>query len=58
MSSKIFIIEDDEKIRNELTSFLKKYNYNVSFSIDFENILEEVFKESPDIILLDINLPY
>ncbi|ENZ04043.1 hypothetical protein HMPREF1092_00064 [Clostridium thermobutyricum] len=58
MSGKIFIIEDDEKIRNELTSFLKKYNYNVSFSIDFENILEEVFKESPDIILLDINLPY
>ncbi|OPX49961.1 response regulator transcription factor [Clostridium thermobutyricum] len=58
MSSKIFIIEDDEKIRNELTSFLKKYNYNVSFSIDFENIIEEIFKENPDIVLLDINLPY
>ncbi|WP_411682086.1 response regulator transcription factor [Clostridium thailandense] len=55
---KIFIIEDDSRIREELCTFLNKYGYNSSFSINFKNIVEEAIKENPAIILLDINLPY
>lgn len=53
----IFIIEDDEKIRHELCTFLSKYKYNCSFSDDYENIVEVVLNSNTDLILLDINLP-
>lgn len=53
----IFIIEDDEKIRQELCTFLSKYKYNCSFSDDYENIVEVVLNSNADLILLDINLP-
>ncbi|WP_090039876.1 response regulator transcription factor [Clostridium frigidicarnis] len=55
---KVFIIEDDEKIRLELSTFLNRYGYESCFSTDFENIIDIVLKENPHIILLDINLPY
>ncbi|MBS5936768.1 response regulator transcription factor [Clostridium sp.] len=57
-SKKIFIIEDEEKIRNELSTFLNKYGYITSYSVDFENIVEEALKSKCNLILLDINLPY
>ena len=58
MNNKIFIIEDEEKIRLELSTFLNRYGYETSYSTDFENIVDISLKEEPDIILLDINLPY
>ena len=58
MNNKIFIIEDEEKIRLELSTFLNRYGYETSYSDDFENIVEIALKEKPHIILLDINLPY
>lgn len=54
---KILIIEDDEVIREELQSFLKKYGYEVNAPIEFNNIIECVKKENAHLILLDINLP-
>ena len=57
-TKKIFIIEDEEKIRNELCTFLNKYGYETSYSLDFENILEEFMKDKYHLVLLDINLPY
>ncbi|WP_195999936.1 response regulator transcription factor [Clostridium sp. 1001271B_151109_B4] len=58
MNNKIFIIEDEEKIRLELSTFLNRYGYETSYSTDFENIVDISLKEEPHIILLDINLPY
>uniref|UniRef100_UPI003242E302 response regulator transcription factor n=1 Tax=Clostridium saudiense TaxID=1414720 RepID=UPI003242E302 len=58
MNNKNFIIEDEEKIRLELSTFLNRYGYETSYSTDFENIVDISLKEEPDIILLDINLPY
>lgn len=58
MNNKIFIIEDEEKIRIELSEFLNRYGYETSYSNDFENIVEIALKSAPHIILLDINLPY
>ena len=57
-SKKIFIIEDEEKIRVELSEFLNRYGYEVSYSTNFENIVNIALKENPHVILLDINLPY
>lgn len=57
-TKKIFIIEDEEKIRNELCTFLNRYGYETSYSLDFENIVEEFMKEKYHLVLLDINLPY
>ncbi|KAJ51381.1 DNA-binding response OmpR family regulator [Clostridium tetanomorphum] len=55
---KVFIIEDDFTIRNELCTFLNRYGYNCCFSTNFQNIIEETISEKPDIVLLDINLPH
>ena len=54
---KIFIIEDDKKIREELSVLLKKYGYDSDVVKDFQNITKEIEISNPDLILLDINLP-
>lgn len=58
MNNKIFIIEDEEKIRIELSELLNRYGYEANYSNDFENIVEIVLESNSHIILLDINLPY
>ena len=55
---KIFIIEDDVKIRDELCTFLNKYDYEATYALDFQHIIDEFLKEKYHLILLDINLPY
>lgn len=54
---KIAIIEDTDKIRNELTQFLTKYGYDIFAPINFENLVENILNEKAQLILLDINLP-
>jgi len=53
----IFIIEDDVKIRNELTKLLEKYGYECESSDDFSHMAEVVLHRNPQLVLLDINLP-
>ncbi|MEM4997167.1 response regulator transcription factor [Priestia sp. SB1] len=55
---KIYIIEDDQTIRNELMDFLTKYGYECNSSDDFENIVEASLESKSNLILLDLNLPY
>ncbi len=55
--SKIIIIEDTEKIREELKTFLIRYGYEAVAPTNFENIIDDTLKEEPNLILLDINLP-
>lgn len=55
---KIFIIEDEPAIREELKQFLGKYGYDCASSDDFQNIGETALDAQADLILLDINLPY
>ena len=54
---KIKIIEDDLSIANELKETLINAGFEVVVTKDFSNILDQVKKESPNLILLDINLP-
>lgn len=54
---KIFIIEDDKKIREELSIFLSKNGYTCEAPWEFDGIIEDVLSKRPDLVLLDINLP-
>lgn len=56
--SKIVIVEDDRKLREELKIFLEKHGYNVEMLEKFDNTIEDILNAKPDLILLDINLPY
>src|SRR5690606_1509251 len=54
---KIVIIEDTEKIREKINTFLLRYGYEAVAPTNFEQIISDTLKEEPDLILLDINLP-
>lgn len=54
---RILIVEDDEKLRGELEIFLNKNGYQTETLKTFKNTIEDILKASPQIILLDINLP-
>ena len=54
---KIMIVEDDTSISSELKDLLDNAGYNGVVLEDFENSYEEIKKENPDLILLDINIP-
>ena len=56
--SKILIIEDDQIISKELEKLLTNSGYQVSILKNFQDSLNEILKISPDLILLDINIPY
>ncbi|WP_203333556.1 response regulator [Planococcus beigongshangi] len=55
--AKIVIIEDTEKIREELKTFLSRYGYEAVALTNFETIIQDTLQEEPQLILLDINLP-
>lgn len=53
----ILVIEDEELIREELAIMLEKAGYQVDKVTDFHNVTEQILKLSPDLVLLDLNLP-
>lgn len=55
---KILIIEDDLKLNLLIKEFLQKYNYEVIQIKNFREVEREVAEAEPDLILLDITLPY
>lgn len=55
---KIFIIEDEPAIREELVQLLQKYGYQCDSSDDFHHIVQAALSSGVNLILLDINLPY
>ncbi len=54
---KILIVEDDEKLRNELEIFLNNNGYQAESLKTFDNTINDILNINPDLILLDINLP-
>ena len=54
---RILIVEDDEKLRNELEIFLNNNGYKVEILKTFDNTINDILKINSDLILLDINLP-
>lgn len=55
---KIMIIEDDDSISNELKELLQNSGYEAIILHDFNNSLNEILRVAPDLLLLDINIPY
>ena len=53
----IFVAEDEKTIRRELTILLENAMYQVTAPENFENIPDQITEASPDLILLDVNLP-
>ena len=54
----IYIVEDEEAIRMELITLLEKYGYSCESCCAFKNITEQILAAEPELILLDINLPF
>ena len=50
--NKIFIVEDEKTIRDELSIFLSRYGYQIEAPNNFENIIENIKNSNPDLILL------
>ena len=56
--SKVFIVEDDEIIAKMVAEHLKSWKMEVRCANGLKNVTEEIKEFSPDIVLMDINLPY
>lgn len=54
---RILIVEDEELIREELKTLLLNNGFEVDCVHDFDNTLNQIKENPPDLILLDINLP-
>jgi DNA-binding response OmpR family regulator len=54
---KILIIEDDKWIYNSLKLYLENSNFTVNLYHTWKKAVEEIIKQKPDLIILDINLP-
>ena len=55
---RIFIVEDDEMIAGSLKRHLESWNYEVVCAGDFSNIMAEYVSASPQLVLMDIKLPF
>ena len=54
----IIIVEDTQKLREELSIYLEKNGFKTIQIIDFTNVKEQIINaKEKDLILLDINLP-
>lgn len=54
----ILLVEDDFSLAVELKDALNKWNFNVSLIENFEDILKEYIEKKPQLIIMDVNLPY
>ncbi|HLR73243.1 MAG TPA: response regulator transcription factor [Pseudogracilibacillus sp.] len=54
---KVLIVEDDPKLATYLKKEIEKYGYIASVVEDFDRVLEVFEQFSPQLVLLDINLP-
>ncbi len=55
---KIFIIEDDTTIARLVQKHLLSWGYQANTAQDFQNVLTEFENYKPDLVLLDISLPF
>lgn len=55
---KIMIVEDDETLAGEIGLFLSRWGYETTAASRFDGILEEFLECRPQLVLMDINLPY
>lgn len=54
---RIMIVEDDEKIAQIVADDLTRFGYDVATTREFGRVKAEFERISPDLLLLDVNLP-
>lgn len=57
MNMNIFIVEDDIAIFDSLKERLTQWSFKVSGPADFHDVMGDFIKESPHLVILDIQLP-
>lgn len=55
---KILIVEDDMVIANQVAKHLEKWGYCVQLTTDFMTVAEQFVKFEPQLVLMDIGLPF
>ena len=55
---KILIVEDDETIAGGLKTHLEKWNYQTECMTDFKDVMGKFVEFEPQLVLLDIVLPF
>lgn len=55
---KILVVEDDKTISSLIKENLSQWGYDAKEISDFHNVLNEFNEFEPDLVLLDISLPY
>lgn len=55
---KVLLVEDEPTIRETVADELEKWGFKVWTSTNFEHILNDFLAQSPQLVLLDSNLPY
>ena len=55
---KLLVVEDDEVIARAIKSHMEGWGYQVVCTEDFGDVLQVFVKESPQLVLMDISLPF
>ena len=54
---KIFVVEDDGSICDELVQILENEGYEAESLKNFDNTKDDILKAAPNLVLMDINIP-
>ena len=57
MARRIFLVEDDSKMREELAVLLGRYGYECVAAVDYEDLPGQILSSGAQLLLLDLNLP-
>ena len=55
--ARIFVVEDDAPIRNEVIEVLERQGFEVSYCLTFDRVVDDILAARPDLVLLDLTLP-
>lgn len=58
MAERIFIVEDNQEIVNPLEKGLSGWDFSTGACEDFHQVTEETLAFQPDLVLMDVNLPF
>ncbi|MEW6535632.1 MAG: response regulator [Candidatus Auribacterota bacterium] len=57
MSKKILVVDDSQTVRTLVSFILKSHGFEVQTAINGVDALEQIYRESFDLIVSDINMP-
>jgi len=58
MNYKLLVVEDDAVLADGMKRHLEKWGYEVSCVQDFQNVLKEFASCAPQLVLMDVGLPF